>query len=262
MMLAGAHAMASDSPPTSAGSDVFVIVAAHNEADRIAATLAALGETFPGAPLWVADDGSSDGTATIAEAQGARVVRSARVIGKGGAVTLAAHAALTEARQPVSSQGALLGNEETEGDDWGGAVAVLCDGDLGESAAGLGPLVESVRAGETDLAVAAFSKRVGGGFGVAVGFAAWATRQRCGLSLRAPISGQRALRVQTLEQVLPFAPGFGMEIGMTIDASRAGARVGELDLDLSHRATGRTFGGFVHRGRQLLDFMRVYFARR
>ncbi len=49
---------------------------------------------------------------------------------------------------------------------------------------------------------------------------------------------------------------------MTIDAARAGARVGELDLDLSHRATGRTLGGFVHRGRQLIDFVRVYLARR
>ena len=49
---------------------------------------------------------------------------------------------------------------------------------------------------------------------------------------------------------------------MTIDAARAGARVGEIDLDLSHRATGRTLGGFLHRGRQLIDFVRVYFSRR
>ncbi len=39
-----------------------MIVAAYNEAERIAATLAALARAFPGAPLWVADDGSSDGT--------------------------------------------------------------------------------------------------------------------------------------------------------------------------------------------------------
>jgi hypothetical protein len=140
-------------------------------------------------------------------------------------------------------------------------VALLCDGDLGESAARLGPLVEAVRKDEADLVVAAFSKRVGGGFGLAIGFAHWAIRRRCGLELRAPISGQRALTAQTLAQVLPFAHGFGMEIGMTIDAARAGARVEEVDLDLSHRATGRTLGGFLHRGRQLIDFVRVYFAR-
>jgi hypothetical protein len=110
--------------------------------------------------------------------------------------------------------------------------------------------------------VAVFAKRVGGGVGVAIGFARWAIRRRCGLELRAPISGQRALRASVLEQVLPFAHGFGMEVGMTIDASRAGRRVVEVQIDLHHRATGRTFGGFVHRGRQLIDFVRVYLARR
>jgi glycosyltransferase involved in cell wall biosynthesis len=221
-------------------SDVFVIVAAYNEADCIEATLAALARAFPGSPLWVADDGSSDGTGAAAEAAGARVVRSEQIVGKGGAVTLAA-------RQALVSKG---------------SIALLCDGDLGESAAQLGPLVEAVREDELDLAVAAFSKRVGGGFGLALGFANWAVRRRCGLEVGAPISGQRALRVDTLAQVLPFAPGFGMEIGMTIDAARAGARVGEIELELSHRATGRTLGGFIHRGRQLVDFVRVYISRR
>jgi glycosyltransferase involved in cell wall biosynthesis len=232
--------MASDSQPTSAGPDVFVIVAAYNELDRIALTLAALARAFPGAPLWVADDGSSDGTAAAAEAAGATVVRSERMVGKGGAVTLAA-------REALASKG---------------SVALLCDGDLGESAACLGPLVEAVRKDELDLAVAAFSRRVGGGFGLAIGFAHWAIRRRCGLDLRAPISGQRAMSAQTLARVLPFAHGFGMEIGMTIEATRAGARVGEIDLDLSHRATGRTLAGFLHRGRQLIDFVRVYYSRR
>ncbi len=235
-------------------SDVFVIVAAYNEADRIAATLAALSCAFPGAPLWVADDGSTDDTAAIAEAAGATVVRSERVLGKGEVVTLAARRALASQGSPEPA-----GRLEPEAR---GAIALLCDGDLGDSAALLGPLVEAVRDDELDLAVTAFSKRVGGGFGLAVGFAHWAIRRRCGLVLEAPISGQRALRARTLARVLPFAHGFGMEIGMTIDAVREGARVGEVELDLRHRATGRTLGGFIHRGRQLLDFVRVYLARR
>jgi hypothetical protein len=65
-----------------------------------------------------------------------------------------------------------------------------------------------------------------------------------------------------LADVLPFARGFGMEIGMTVDATRAGHRVVEIQLDLDHRATGKTLAGFVHRGGQLLDFVRVYMARR
>ena len=62
--------------------------------------------------------------------------------------------------------------------------------------------------------------------------------------------------------MLPFAGGYGMEIGMTIDAVRAGHRVIEIELDLAHRASGRTLAGFLHRGRQLVDFVLVYVSRR
>jgi glycosyltransferase involved in cell wall biosynthesis len=230
-------------------TDTVVIVTAHNEASQIEATLDALATAFPGAPLWLADDGSTDATASIARRSAARVLRSERTIGKGGAATQAAWNALHDARATTGERDPLK-------------IFVLCDGDLGSSALELRALVEAVRRGDTDMAVAAFATRVGGGVGLAVGFARWAIRRRCGLELRAPISGQRALRASVLEDVLPFARGFGMEIGMTIDAARAGHRIVELELPLSHRATGRTFHGFMHRGRQLVDFMRVYLARR
>jgi glycosyltransferase involved in cell wall biosynthesis len=222
-------------------NDISVILTAYNEASEIEATLDALAAAFPGAPVWVADDGSTDATALLARRAGARVVRSERMIGKGGAATTAAREAFRLARADIF---------------------ILCDGDLAESAGRLGALADAVRRGETDMAVAVFATRVGGGVGLAVAFARWAIRRRCGLELRAPISGQRALRAGVLADVLPFAAGFGMEIGMTIDAARAGHRVSEIELDLSHRATGRTFAGFAHRGRQLVDFVRVYFARR
>jgi glycosyltransferase involved in cell wall biosynthesis len=227
-------------------SDTFVIVTAHNEAERIAATLAGLGLAFPGARVWVADDGSTDATAEIARLAGARVVASGRVLGKGAAATLAV--------------GEALGSDGGEAGGW--AVCVLCDGDLGDSAAALGPLAEAIRSGEADVAVAVFAQRVGGGVGAAVGFARWAILRRCGLRTRAPISGQRALRAGMLTDVVPFSAGFGMEVGMTIDAVRAGHRVAEIELELAHRATGRTPAGFAHRARQLVDFIRAYRARR
>lgn len=218
-----------------------VIVAARNEVDRIAETLAALRSALPDAALWVADDASGDGTAEAAMAAGAQVVSRGRPHGKGANVTAAAEAALSGGSAP--------------------ALVLLCDGDLGVSAAGLAPLVGAVERGECDLAVAAFSRRVGGGFGAALGFARWAIRRRCGLETSAPISGQRAMRVEVLRAALPFARGYGMEMGMTIDAVRAGYRLREYELDLSHRATGRSFAGFAHRVRQLADFTRAYAAR-
>ncbi len=112
--------------------------------------------------------------------------------------------------------------------------------------------------GDCDLAVAAFRDRVGGGFGIALGFARWAIERRCGYRAGAPISGQRAMsRRRCCATVLPFAPGYGMETAMTIDAVRAGYRMREVELDLEHRATGRTVGGFVHRARQLWDIARA-----
>jgi hypothetical protein len=53
-----------------------------------------------------------------------------------------------------------------------------------------------------------------------------------------------------------------METAMNIDAGRAGLRVRQVELDLEHRATGRTLQGFVHRARQLTDFVAVYANRR
>lgn len=226
-----------------------MLVAAHNEAERIVATLAALTRAFPGAPIWVADDGSTDVTPELARAAGAQVVRSARVIGKGAAVTSAAQAAL---RSTSTSTGAPDAQ----------AIFVLCDGDLGDSALELTALADAVAAGQADVAVAVFATRVGGGVGLALGVARWAIRRRCGLATRAPVSGQRALSAGALGDVLPFASGYGMEIGMTIDAVRAARRLVEIELDLSHRASGRTLSGFLHRARQLADFMRVYRARR
>jgi glycosyltransferase involved in cell wall biosynthesis len=236
--------------------DTFLIVTAYNEAEQIGATLAALTGAFPGRPVFLADDGSSDGTAEIARAGGARVVRSERVIGKGGAATLAAREALREARVGTDGNAAL-----DTGAGERGSIFLFCDADLGESATELSALARAVEQGEADVAVASFSRRLGGGLGLARGFARWAIRRRCGLMTVAPISGQRALSERALADVLPFAHGFGMELGMTIDAVRAGHRVVEIELDLSHRASGRTLAGFAHRTGQLADFVRAYLAR-
>ena len=222
-----------------------MIVAARDEADRIVDTLRALEVAFPGARVIVADDGSRDDTASLAEEAGAEPAsRADRGRGKGAAMTAAALPLL-----------ALAGSTDAP-------TIVLCDGDLGASAARLRPLAEAIEANDCDLAVAAFARSEGGGFGLALGFARRAIRNLTGLELRAPISGQRALRADLLPALVPFAPGFGIEIGMTVDAARAGARVMEIELELEHRATGRTLRGFLHRGRQLRDFVTVYVARR
>jgi glycosyltransferase involved in cell wall biosynthesis len=222
--------------------EIAVVVSAYNEADRLGETLAAVGEAFPGARIMVADDHSTDATPQVAEQAGAELVRAPKHLGKGGTNTLALRR-LLEGPTPT---------------------VVLCDGDLGASARELPRLVEALERDEGDLAVATFARRVGGGFGFALGFSRWAIRRRThgALDPTAPISGQRALKPGVVAAVLPFAPGFGMETAMTIDAHRAGFRLVEVELPLEHRATGKTAAGFLHRFRQLLSFARVYVSRR
>ena len=207
------------------------MVAAHNEEERLGDTLRALRGAFPDARVIVADDASTDRTPQIAADAGAELVRSEQRLGKGGANTPAAESALSSAPD----------------------VVLLCDVYLGASAAALTGLI-----GQGDLAIAKFARRVGGGFGIALRSSRWVVARRTGRTLDAPLSGQRALTAATLRNVLPFAPGFGMETAMNIDAIRAGLTVVEVELDLEHRATGRTLAGFMHRGRQLWDLARVY----
>jgi hypothetical protein len=69
-----------------------VLVAARDEEARIAQTVAALRRSFPDGEVIVADDGSRDRTADVAEAAGAIVLRLPR-FGKGQALSAAERAA-------------------------------------------------------------------------------------------------------------------------------------------------------------------------
>jgi hypothetical protein len=197
-----------------------VLIAARDEQVRIGVTVEALRRRFSDAEILVADDGSRDSTAAAAEAAGARAVRLPR-LGKGQALTLAEQEA-----QP----GRLL----------------LCDADLEGD---LAPLLED----GSDLTIAAFSDRRGGGFGIAKRTARALVRACSGFTAREPLSGQRALSPAAREACFPLAPGFGCEVRMTIDAVRAGLEVQERELPLRHRPTHRDLLGFLHRGQQLLD---------
>jgi Glycosyl transferase family 2 len=199
-----------------------ILVAARDEEAVIAETVASLRHAFPDAEVIVADDGSRDRTADVAEEAGAIVLRLPRR-GKGQALSLAERAA---------PPGRLL----------------LCDADL---TGDLSPLAK----GDGDLAVAAFAERVGGGFGIAKRVARGLIEALGGIATREPLSGQRSLSASARSACFPVAAGFGCEVRMTIDAARAELRVREVELPLRHRATGRDVRGFLHRARQLRDVL-------
>lgn len=77
-------------------STISIILPARNEAAGLAMTLPRLRQMYPNAELIVVDDGSTDQTAQIAEAEGARVLRSPYGMGNGAAIKRGTRAATGE----------------------------------------------------------------------------------------------------------------------------------------------------------------------
>jgi hypothetical protein len=71
----------------------------------------------------------------------------------------------------------------------------------------------------------------------------------------------RCLTRAAFDAALPLAPGWGVETGLTIDLARKGMRISEVEVPLSHRATGNDWRSQLHRLHQLADVTRALAAR-
>jgi glycosyltransferase involved in cell wall biosynthesis len=208
----------------------LALVSARNEEERISDTVEALRSLCD--EVLVVDDGSEDRTATLASEAGARVFIVPENVGKGGAL-----------------EGALARIDPVD-------EYLLADGDLGSSAKEAAPLLEEIRAGRADLAIGVLPREPRhGGFRLVKRAARLAVERVCGFRAIEPLSGQRALSRVAMEAVRPLSEGFGVEVGMTIDAVRAGLRVVEIPVALEHAPTGRTPAAFAHRARQGLGVL-------
>lgn len=209
---------------------ITALIPARDEAAAIAATVcAALG--IPGVTrVIVIDDGSQDDTDQLAEKAGAKVVRLHGSHGKGAALEAGARRA-----------------EDAD-------IVLLLDGDLGKSASQGAFLLAPLLADTADMTIAAFPRPAGkAGFGLVKSLARFGISRLGGeFDAEAPLSGQRALTRSCLATVRPFSAGYGVEVGLTVRALRAGFRLTEVPTTMSHSATGRDLKGFVHRGRQFV----------
>lgn len=211
-----------------------VILPAWNESSRIGETLRTIREgALRHAEVIVVDDGSGDGTAEAAAPWADRVIRHERNRGKGAA--LATGWRLAE-----------------------GEVLLFLDADLGTSARYADRLLVPIERDEADMVIAVLpAPRQKGGFGLARGMASRGIYWLSGYRPTAPLSGQRALRKSVLERIGDLAPGFGIEVSLTIDAARSGFRIAEVDVPFRHRETGRDWQGFCHRGKQIVHIGRT-----
>lgn len=215
---------------------VIAVIAAYNEVDRIAATVNAVKKIDGVGRVLVVDDGSHDSTGDVAEQAGAHVFRLRENIGKGKAL-----------------QRAIEGITEE--------IVLFLDGDLGDCADEAGKMLAPVLNGDADMAIADFPKpKKAGGLGFAKGLGRWGIRRFTGKVMSEPLSGQRAVKAELVKD-LSFESGYGLEVGLSIDILKRGCRVVEVPVNMTHRETGRDIAGFIHRGRQFLDIMRVIAKR-
>jgi Glycosyl transferase family 2 len=231
-----AAAAAGAEPEGEPTGSVLALVPARDEAERVGATVRALRELPGVAEVLVVSDGSTDATAARALEAGAHCLDLPRSLGKGGAVNAGLAALMGRVAERISPEPAVL---------------LLADADLADTAGRLGRLLDPVLDGDADLAIADLPAQQGaGGFGLAMGLARRGIANATGRRMSEPLSGQRAVRWEALPALLPFAPDFGIEVAMTIDALRAGLRVVEVEVDLRHNPTGKDLPGLLHRARQ------------
>lgn len=223
---------------------VAAIVPCKDESHRLAATLEGL-RRIPGiGPIVVVDDGSSDDTAEIAQAEGATVRQHPHNAGKA--------AALTTGLLALREHG------------WADLPVLFVDGDLRESAAELAVLVAPVRSGAADMTIATLPAQItsGGGRGLVVNLARTGIKRLTGRVMVQPLSGMRCLNEQAVAAALPLAPGWGVEVGLTADVLGAGLRVQEVPCALQHRVSGNDWRGQLHRAAQYRDVLRALSRRR
>lgn len=215
---------------------IAVVIPAHNEARRIAATVRAC-RALPGADLFiVVDDGSGDNTQDYARGAGAVVVRHAVNRGKASAMETGVKVAAMRDLEDGLPRDILF-----------------LDADLGDSAVEATALIEILQGGQVDCVIGVLLATNQPKKKIVVNMARKAIFKATGWKPQCPLSGQRLITRAALDHVMPFADGWGVEAAMTIDLLRAGFTVQEVPCDFSHRDLGTDVVGKLHRADQYKD---------
>lgn len=191
--------------------DISVVIPARNEAATVGAivrSLRGIGEVV------VVDDGSTDATAQVAAAAGARVVAS-----EGG---------------PGKGQAMWKGLAETSGE-----IVVFCDADLQDFDPSF--VTELVRAltssPDAALAKARYAERTGTGGRVneLVARPALELLHPALADLAQPLGGEYAAWRDVLVE-LPFVHGYGVDLGLVLDVAARFGPASIVEADLGVRA--------------------------
>lgn len=189
-----------------------IILPAKNESAAIGVTVSGIRQHYPDAEVIVVNDGSSDSTAEVAEAAGARVVHHPYSKGNGAAIKTGARAA-------------------------GGEIIVFMDADGQHDPADIPRLLALIEQGH-DMVVGARQKgsQASMGRGLANGLynrlASWMTGHR----VEDLTSGFRAVRADKFREFLYLLPnGFSYPTTSTMAFFRAGYSVAYVPIHAAKR---------------------------
>ncbi|KAB3527385.1 glycosyltransferase family 2 protein [Alkaliphilus serpentinus] len=220
---------------------ISVIIPAYNEEDTIEATIKSLLGMELLDEIIVVDDGSLDHTReVVSKFEEVTLISLDKNSGKGRALKEGIHYALNKFD-----------------------IITLLDADLKESSKEVEKLINPLVSKEADVTIAKFpaAKRKGG-FGMVKRLAYLGVLLHTGRILSTTLSGQRAFKKKVLENIEIGDYGFGIEYGMTLDILKKGYLIEEVEVEMYHRETGRDFNGFLHRGKQFIEILKVIFRKK
>ena len=216
-----------------ANGKVLAVVPVYNEADKVRDTIEGLKKIDLIDTILIVNDGSTDNTAEVVDKLGVSIINLAKNQGKGFAMKKAM--------------------EQKEYD-----YIAFVDGDLGLSSVEVEKLIYPVVSGEVDFTIAKFPNssdvtHIKGGFGFVKKLARYGVYKYTGTKINTSLSGQRVYNKKVIDNMCYIPDRFGVEVAMTVETLRMGYTVGEIDVNMSHRETGRSIRDFTHRGKQFLD---------
>lgn len=212
---------------------ITVLLPAYNEADRLEYTIEGMKNSKYVDRIVVIDDGSKDDTFLIARSNDVEAHQLDRNYGKGFAMNYGIKKVLEDSK-----------------------IVVFLDADVGKTASEVDKLIAPILRNETDVTIARFpAAKKKGGFGLVKNLARWGVRFYTGHTIYTSLSGQRAFKVDVLKKLGEFPSDYGVEVGMTIDILNMGFRIKEVDVNMTHRETGRDVKSFIHRGKQFYQIL-------
>lgn len=190
---------------------VAVVIAAYDDKSTIASTVRAC-YAIPDVDLIVVvDDGSNDDMGQAARSAGAVVVRHSVPRGRASALETGVKVVAMRDRP-----------------DWPARHILFLDPHLGDSAVEASALVDAVNSGLADCAIGVAEKGDRLGRAPAEKAAYQAVRALTGWYATDPLSSDRCITREAVNEIMPFSGGLSVDLGMTVDLISAGFSVVEI----------------------------------